>query len=160
SAHLVPTARATTSLSPSSPTSFLFAITGPPPEYDFLLPTDVVIDASGNTYLSEPGNNVIKKFDPSGSLLMTIGQPQGSFYPPEYLGLAMDYSGALYATDLANGHVYKFDSSGQTMLVVGSSGDGAGQFRWPNDVAVDGFGNIWVNDLLSDKLQEFDASGN
>src|SRR5262249_7691545 len=41
----------------------------------------------------------------------------------------------------------------------GSSGSGDGQFSFPEGVATDGSGNVYVADTGNDRIQKFDASG-
>ncbi len=45
------------------------------------------------------------------------------------------------------------------LLTWGSSGTGDGQFSYPNDVAVDGSGNVYVADTQNDRIEKFDADG-
>ncbi|MFZ1936059.1 MAG: PEP-CTERM sorting domain-containing protein [Thermoguttaceae bacterium] len=48
----------------------------------------------------------------------------------------------------------------QWARTVGSYGSGNGQFSYPNGVAIDSSGNIFVTDYDNDRIEEFDNSGN
>jgi YD repeat-containing protein len=41
----------------------------------------------------------------------------------------------------------------------GTDRGGHRQFNWPEDIAIDGKGNIWVADTYNERVQEFSASG-
>ncbi len=41
----------------------------------------------------------------------------------------------------------------------GTSGEGNGQFKWAQGVAVDSSGNVWVADTFNNRVQEFNSSG-
>ena len=45
------------------------------------------------------------------------------------------------------------------MSTFGGYGDGDGQFEWPNGIAQDGAGNLYVSDLKNNRVQVFDCKG-
>ncbi|HVN03653.1 MAG TPA: hypothetical protein VMT86_04495 [Bryobacteraceae bacterium] len=129
-------------------------------------PVSVLLDPAGNLYISDSGNNVIRKIDTSGIITTVVGDGSGN---PGYLGdggpatqaelntpkgLALDSAGNLYIADCNNfvirmvtpdGTIYTIAGNGQP----GYSGDGgaatSATLWFPSGVAVNG-GNVYVAD--------------
>ena len=53
----------------------------------------------------------------------------------------------------------KFDRDGNFIAKWGSKGGGTGQFEFPQGVAVDGFGNVYVADAGNNRVQIFNVDG-
>jgi len=84
-------------------------------------------------------------------------------------GLAVDKSGNIYITDAASHRVRKVDSSGRITAfagtgIAGFSGDGRSaqlaQLNFPNDVAVDDTGNVYIADTNNHRIRGVDLQGN
>ncbi len=121
----------------------------------------VVVDASGDVYVSDVGNNRIEKFDSNGNYLAqwgSTGTGNGQFNQPD--GLAMDASGDVYVVDTGNSRIEKFDPNGAFLAKFGSYGAGNGQFNRPYSVALDASGDIYVVDSGNNRIEKFDPSGN
>ena len=130
----------------------------------FLAPFGVTVDGAGNVYVADTSNSRIQVFDSSGSFLDEWGRSgsrDGQFLEPH--GLVVDGSGNVYVADSFNSRIQVFDSSGSFLTEWGNNGDGLGQddgqFVEPWDVALDGFGNIYVADFERFHIQKFDSSG-
>ena len=66
----------------------------------FLTPNGIVIDSSGNVYVSDNGNSRIQKFDSNGNFITKwdiVSPDAGQIVRPE--GLAMDSSNHVYIDD-------------------------------------------------------------
>lgn len=129
----------------------------------FYRPSGVVVDAQGNIYIADAGNNLIRKITPAGSVTTlagsgTAGSDNGtgtsaSFKGPQ--GLAIDATGNLYVADVLNLLIRKISPTGVvTTLAGGATGsvDGTGTaagFSAPTSVAVDLNGNVYVTDAYS-----------
>jgi hypothetical protein len=72
-------------------------------------------------------------------------------------GIAVDSSGNVYVADGGNNRVQKFNPIGTFLTKWGNVGTGDGELTDPDDVAVDGDGNIWVLD--STRVQKFSNTG-
>ena len=81
---------------------------------------------------------------------------------------AIDGSGNLWVADGLNNRVQKLSGTGTYQSQLGcssgacSSGSGNGQFNfntYPNGVAIDGSGNIWVADADNYRVQKFSSGG-
>ena len=72
-------------------------------------PYGVAVDASGNVYVADMGNDRIQKFTSSGTYLTqwgSSGTGDGQFNCPS--GAAVDGSGNVYVADQSNNRIQKF----------------------------------------------------
>ena len=141
----------------------------------FNYPRGVAVDPSGNVYLADTGNNTIRKVSPAG-VVSTLAGAAG-FYGPEDgtgaaarfrapYGVAVDASGNVYVADTYNCTVRKVSPAGGVSTLAGSgtcgSDDGTGaaaQFNFPQGVAVDGSGNVYVADTESHTIRKVSPAG-
>jgi sugar lactone lactonase YvrE len=126
-------------------------------------PSAVAEDAAGNIYVSDSGNDVIRKITPSRVVSTlagsagNVGSADGNgeaarFWNPQ--GLAVDSSGNIYVADTGNNLIRKITAMGQVTTIAGLAGmigsaDGPGpqaRFNGPTGIAVDNAGNIYVAD--------------
>jgi sugar lactone lactonase YvrE len=125
-----------------------------------LTPLGSAVDAEGNVWVADSGNNRVEKFNSKGEYLSQFGSTgtgNGQFKKP--IDIAITAGGDLLVTDGENNRVEKFNSKGEYLSQFGSGGTGNGQFTepWGIDVAPDG--NIWVADGRFYRVEEFSASG-
>ncbi len=119
-------------------------------------PTGITLDSSGNIYISDWTNNVIREVYATTGIITTYTSIELSDCPLMAIaGLAMDPGGTLYIADygsniiLPSGYGYESfvgDGDGGT----GYSGDGgyaaSAKFNYPKGVAADGAGNLFIAD--------------
>ena len=135
----------------------------------------LAIDSAGNLYITDGGNNRIRKV--SGGIITTYAgggsggdgsqANQASLRSPN--GIAVDSAGNLYIADTLNGRVRKVDTSGTITTVAGSgsfasSGDGglatsAGFAGGPLAVAVDSQGNLYIAENQGFKVRKVNSAG-
>lgn len=118
-------------------------------------PQGMAIDQQGNVFVANQLNYSISKFDPSGTLLATIGSAASLNYP---MGLALDSAGTLYAANYgahgpAASSVARFDAGGNFMASM------TAQIDRPLGVAVDTSGHLFVGNWFLNTVSKFDASG-
>jgi subtilisin family serine protease/streptogramin lyase len=116
----------------------------------------IAIDASGNLWVADTGNNRIQKFNAKGEYLSQFG---GSLQLNWPTGIAIDASGNLWVADTGNTRVVKYNAKGEYLAKFGTEGSGNGQFQVPLDLAIDASGNLWVTDAITNRVQKFDSSG-
>ncbi|TAE25398.1 MAG: hypothetical protein EAZ91_19000 [Cytophagales bacterium] len=131
-------------------------------------PFGLFVDGTGNIYVSEGGNNRIQKFPPTstngtnGSTVAgtgTAGLAANQFDGP--LSVYVDGTGNLFVADQLNNRIQKFPptstngTNGSTVAGTGTQGSAANRLSFPIDVFVDGTGNLFVADLLNNRIQQF-----
>jgi len=125
-------------------------------------PAALAFDAAGNLYATDlaPGQHRVVVLDPSGALLLQIGQEgsgPGQFEFPN--GVAVDAQGNIYVSDSGNGRLQAFDKSGRPLFTIGR-GTGKGDLGMPRGVAVDsGRKLLYVVDATAHAVNAYDISG-
>jgi DNA-binding beta-propeller fold protein YncE len=127
----------------------------------FGYPTDVVIDKSGNFYVSEYGeNDRIQVFSPDGKWLRQWG---GHGYEPgEFLrprALAIDDDEQLYVADSCNHRIQVFDTKGKLLRSWGERGDKPSELCYPYDVAIGPDRCLYVCEYGNHRVQKFSLDG-
>ena len=143
-------------------------------------PAGLVLDSSGNLYIADKSGS-IEKVDTSGSLTIVAGQPGFGGYAGDGgpavdaklcqpSGMAFDSAGNLYVADNCNDAIRKIDTQGIITTVAGQpqvhgySGDGgpatSAKLSFPDDVAFDSAGNLYVADMGNQVIRKINTSGN
>jgi sugar lactone lactonase YvrE len=141
----------------------------------FNAPGGIAVDAQGNVYVADIGNNLIRKITQGGvvTTLAGSGFPGGgdgtgsksSFYFPA--GVATDDDGNVYVADGGNHTIRKITPAGVVTTLAGFAGsrgfrDGNGklaQFNTPQGVAIDKDRNVWVADTANDAIRKITPDG-
>jgi len=116
----------------------------------FSSPKGLAIDAEGNLYAADTGNQRVQVFDAQGEYLMSIVDTR--FQGPRYV--AVDDVGRIYVTDAAE-RVHVFDASGEPLQSFGQPGSLPSQFSQIADVVVDRAGDLYVVDSGNARIQNF-----
>jgi len=149
-------------------------IDGPGVFAQFNQPNGMASDSSGNLYVAETVDHKIRKITPDGTVSTFAGSGNygfadgpalsASFYFPS--GVTVDHDQNVYVGDLYNNRVRKITQAGMVSTLAGSSthgyADGTGSaalFNWPNGVAADPAGNIYVADQINDKIRKITPAG-
>jgi uncharacterized protein (TIGR03437 family) len=156
---------------------------GPATSASLSNPLGLAVDAFGNFYIADLGNNRVRKVNAAGTISTYAGNGQpgvgGDGGPAlnaqlysrnsvsaDLQSMAMDAAGNLYITDSFNHSVRKVDPSGVITLFAGSGllpGDGGpatkARVAAPAGVAVDGAGNVYIADSLGSRIRKVDTTG-
>ena len=129
----------------------------------FYYPRGVAVDSAGNVYVADYANHTIRKVT-SASVVTTLagsaglrGSTDGTGSAARFTyptGVAVDSAGNVYVADNSNSTIRKVTAAGVVTTLAGSAGlagaaDGTGsaaRFQFPDAVAVDIGGNIYVKD--------------
>jgi uncharacterized protein (TIGR03437 family) len=149
---------------------------GPATSASLALPYSVAADSSGNIYISEFVNNVIRKVTPAGIISTVAGGGQndpGDGGPATQakigagFGIAVANGNVLIAEALQN-RIRKIDTSGVITTIAGTgqggfSGDGgpatAAMLRFPEGISVDGQGAILISDTSNGRVRKITPDG-
>jgi sugar lactone lactonase YvrE len=126
-------------------------------------PTGVVIDSAGNIYVTDGGNNTIRRVTTAGVVTTLAGTPgvtgsaDGTGAAAQFsfpAGVVVDSAGNLYVADFLNHTIRKITPAGVVTTVAGraaisGSTDATGTaalFGNPTGLAIDPAGNVYITD--------------
>jgi sugar lactone lactonase YvrE len=145
----------------------------------FNYPEGVAVDSSGNLYVADSDNYKIRKITPAGVVTTlagsgVYGSADGTGTAASFAytqGVAVDSSGNAYVADSGNNKIRKITPAGVVTTLAGGGGsewngsgsaDGTGSaasFAYPNGVAVDSSGNVYVADSNNNKIRKITPAG-
>ena len=133
------------------------------------------MDGSGNVYVCDYDNILIRKIAPGGvvttisGVLQTPGFVDGTGTAAEYnypFGIGTDTSGNIYIADTGNNTIRKMAPGVVVTTLAGTPGsgytDGTGssaRFNYPTDMALDPSGNLYVVDNTNCTIRKITPSG-
>jgi sugar lactone lactonase YvrE len=142
-------------------------------------PAGIAIDASGDLYIADEPNQLVRKVDASGNMATVAGNGTASFSGDggpaisaslnNPNGLAVDAAGNLYIMDTMNLRVRKVDTSGKISTAAGNgtgncsaseSGPALQQGVCGEWVAVDPAGNLYFDQTNYYVIYKIDTGGN
>jgi len=133
---------------------------------EFEDPRGLAIDDAGNVYVADHANDRVQKLSPTGRFLAAwgrLGTGDVQFNLPR--AVAVNHAGDIYVADKLNNRIQELSPSGAFIRRWGanggdgSAGAGAGQFRLPYGVALDGAGDVFVADRGNNRVQRFSPTG-
>ena len=140
-------------------------------EAQFNSPSGIAVDRSGNVYVADRDNNMIRKITPDGVVSTLAGNKAGGFkdatgtaaqfiYP---LGIAVDMTGNVYVADWGNHRIRKVSPAGAVTTLAGDGrltfGDGQASkahFKYPSGIALDPAGIIYVADQDNNRIRRIE----
>jgi sugar lactone lactonase YvrE len=141
-------------------------------------PVGLAIDRQGSLYIAEANDARVRKVSPDGTITTIAGTgARGSsgdggpatsakLYFPR--GVAVDAQGSVYISDYELQTVRKVNPAGTITTFAGTgrggfSGDGgpatSAQLRYPEGIAVDGSGNVYIADRGNGRVRKVSPAG-
>lgn len=130
-------------------------------EGEFNIPHGIALDENGNVYVADRENNRVQVFDANGKFLSQwtnkdFGSICSIFFDKTKKSFAaVDDATSWFKMKHNGSDVILLDSSGNLVSRFGRSGSYDGPKSWYHDVAVDKEENIYVGDILGNKIQKF-----
>lgn len=142
------------------------------------LPESVALDAAGNLYISDTGNNVVRRVDAATGVIRTIagtgiegfsgdGGSATSAPLASPWGLAVSVDGSVYVADLSNNRVRKVSAAGVISTVAGTGVRGfdtdgspatSSALNNPAAVALDPAGNLYIADSGNNRVRKVNVT--
>jgi hypothetical protein len=150
---------------------------GPATDAELLGPYGIAVDVTGNLFIADSWNNVIREVDTSGIITTIAGCGIGGFAGdggaatasqlnlPVSIGI--NNNQGMYIADYGNSVIRKINTSGIISTVAGDgingySGDGGmaiyARLNHPGGMAVDKYGNFYFGDVYDYVVRKIDTS--
>ncbi len=139
----------------------------------FNTPYGIASDTTGNLYIADSLNHIIRKVTPGGAVSTIAGTPKVSgtsdgaaadatFNTPR--GIAVYRDGSIYVADTLNHTIREITTDGQVRTLAGlaavtGTDDGAGtlaRFNMPHGMTIGGDGLLYVADTENSLIREID----
>ncbi len=141
-------------------------------------PSGISVDAAGSLYISDAGNNRVRKVTVGGVISTVAGSGEAGFSGDGGPATTAQFDSPVHAVSNAGGEVYvadfnnrrvrKISLSGVISTVAGNgtsgfSGDGgpatSAQMKTPSGVATDSAGNVYIADTNNHRIRKVSAGG-
>jgi len=163
---------------PSYPLGSYSGDGGPATNANLNYPNGVAVDAAGEVFIADQGNNLIRKVDAFGIITTVAGNLTNGYTgdggPATNASLSgprdvkVDAVGNLYIADYGNHRIRRVDTNGLITTVAGNgtnafAGDGGvatnASLAAPTGVALDAAGNLFIVDSPSYRVREVGLAG-
>ena len=150
---------------------------GPATAAELNFPWGVRVDRSGNVFISDRGNHVVREVNTSGIINTVAGNgtagytgdhgPATAAQLSSPAGMSVDASGNLFIADEGNRSIREVNTSGTITTVAGNgtsgtSGDGgpatSAELSDPYGVVEDNMGNLYIADCGGNSVREVSAA--
>jgi sugar lactone lactonase YvrE len=140
----------------------------------FNSPVGVAVDAQGNVYVADEGNQRVRKITAGGVVSTLAGDGNAGFQDGpgnqaefhDVAGIAVDQQGNVYVSEDRNQRIRKIAPSGMVSTLAGNGVndyvDGLGtnaEFSSPLGLAVDLQGNVYVADQTNSMIRKISPAG-
>jgi streptogramin lyase len=141
-------------------------------------PQALSFDKKGNLFIADMVNHCIRRVDSSGNISTVAGNGVPGFSGdggPASLaqinfpsGIEFDSIGNLIIVDRSNHRIRKVDTMGIISTIAGNgvadfAGDSSAainaSFNYPQDIAIDRSGNIFIADAYNNRIRKIDGNG-
>ncbi|MCL4079385.1 hypothetical protein MX659_07290 [Coriobacteriia bacterium Es71-Z0120] len=113
----------------------------------FYFPNSIAIGPEGEIFVADGNNRRVQVFDAQGQFLRILpvsGTPRG---------MVIDSEQRLLVVDPLAHMIDAYDLEGKRLVSFGGPGLGPGQFQYPNDIALDKRGRMYITDRENHQVQ-------
>lgn len=142
----------------------------------FNTPSQLALDAQGNLYVADTGNNAVRRVTPDGAVTTIagsghVGARDGAAREAELnapVGVAVDAQGNVYVADTYNDRIRKVATDGQVTTIAGGAASSPGyadgpamsaSFDTPCGIAVTPKGELYVADTGNNAIRKLTLDG-
>ncbi len=135
-------------------------------------PGGVAVDRAGNLFIADGGNNRVRMVNAAGIITTVAGGAPGfggdggpaiSAHLASPGDVTVDENGNLFIADQGNYRIRRVNPAGIINSVAGTSDDGRpasfAQFFFPNNIAADGAGNLFIADTDMHRIRKITPDG-
>ncbi|MDQ6707996.1 MAG: hypothetical protein M3Z85_18725 [Acidobacteriota bacterium] len=137
---------------------------GPANQARLNLPYGVAVDAAGNLYIADLGNNRVRRVDPAGIITTIAGNTPDKLQSPR--NVLADGAGNLYFSEFDGNRIRRLAPGGTSVVIAGTGvpgfdGDGgpaaAANLNAPAGMAFDNSGNLYFADSGNQRIRKISA---
>ncbi len=142
-------------------------------------PTDIAVDAAGDLFIADYGNNRVREVNAATGLISTVAGTGSAGYNGDGIAatsaelfwptsVAVDAAGNLFITDYGNNRVREVNAATGLISTVagtgsaGYNGDGiaatSAELNEPDDVALDAAGDLFIAEFGNNRVREVNAA--
>jgi YD repeat-containing protein len=139
----------------------------------FKTPSGMALDAAGNVYVADTGNDQVRKITPAGVVTTIGGGTHGGFADgtaaqslfSQPRGVACSSSGAVFVADSGNNRIRKIENGAVTTIAGTGHGGfvdgsaGVAEFKNPSGIAVDDGGSVYIADTGNNAIRKIATGG-
>ena len=134
----------------------------------FSFPTGLGVDAAGNVYVADNGNNLLRRITPAGVVTTVVGVARepggprtgGRLFNPS--AVAIDAAGNYFIANTGDQTIVMYPPVGPGVVLAGFPGirgsqdgtDSTARFNGPTDLVLDGLGNLYVADQSNGTIRK------
>jgi len=115
----------------------------------FSAPSGIAVDAAGNAYVADYGNNLIRKISPQGLVTTLAGADRDIGYFDSPTGITVDAAGNVYVADYGNDRVVQVTTGGQMITVA--------YLYYPSGLALRADGSIYAALPLNNQVWQINS---